>query len=62
MDPDTDPGIHIWVVDPDPPFRNIGSGSISSDPYLEKVDPEPSTYFHIFHSEIHVRQITILFL
>ena len=30
-------------VDPEPPFRNSGSGS--SDPHLEKVDPDldPST-------------------
>ena len=30
----------------DPPFRNSGSGS--SDPHLEKVDPDPSTYFSYF--------------
>ena len=30
----------------DPPFRNSGSGS--SDPHLEKVDPDPSTYFSNF--------------
>ena len=52
----------------DPPFRNSGSGS--SDPHLEKVDPDPVPkwiririrvpIFHIFHKEIHVGQITML--
>ena len=32
----------------DPPFRNSGSGSGSSVPHLEKVDPDPSTYFSYF--------------
>ena len=51
-----------------PPFRNSGSGS--SDPHLEKVDPDPVPkwirirvpIFHIFHKEIHVGQITMLIL
>ena len=50
----------------DPPFRN--SGSRSSDPHLEKVDPDPVPkwirirvpIFHIFHKEIHVGQIKML--
>ena len=29
----------------DPPFRNSGSRTGSSDPHLEKVDPDPRTYF-----------------
>ena len=53
-------------MDPDPPFRNSGSGS--SDPRLEKVDPDPGPKWirirvpiiHIFHEEINVGQITIL--
>ena len=46
------------------------SGSGSSDPHLEKVDPDPVPMwiriwirvpiFHIFHKEIHVGQITML--
>ena len=55
-------------MDPDPPFRNSGSGSGSSDPHLEKVDPDPVPkwirirvpFFHIFHREIHVGQIEML--
>ena len=50
----------------DPTFRN--SGSESSDPHLEKVDPDPVQkwirirvpIFHIFHKEIHVGQIKML--
>ena len=42
MDPDPDPWIHIWekwirILGSN--FRNSGSGS--SDPRLEKVDPDP---------------------
>ena len=54
-------------VDPDPPFRNSGSGFGSSDPQLEKVGPDPVPKWTririrvpIFHKEIHVGQITIL--
>ena len=49
------------------------SGSGSSDPHLEKVNPDPGPkwlriqirvpifhIFHIFHKEIHVGQITML--
>ena len=48
------------------------SGSESSDPHLEKVDPDPVPkwiriririrvpIFHIFHKEIHVGQIKML--
>ena len=54
MDPDPDPGIHIWELcirilsstfgnsgsaSSDPPFHNSGSGS--SDSHLEKVDLDP---------------------
>jgi len=63
---------HLGKVDPDPPFRNSGTRSGSSDPHLEKVDPDPVPkwiririrvpIFHIFHKEIHVRQITMLIL
>ena len=46
-----------------PPFRNSGSGS--SDPHLEKVDPNPVPKWirirvPIFHKEIHVGQIKML--
>ena len=54
----------------DPPFCNSGSGS--SDPHLEKVDPDPVPkqiririrvpIFHIFQKQIHVGQITMLIL
>ena len=42
VDSDPDPEIHIWekwIRILDPPFRDSGSGS--SDPHLEKVDPDP---------------------
>ena len=56
VDPDVNPGIHIW--------KN-GSRSGSSDPHLENVDPDPGPKWirirvPIFHKEIHVGQITIL--
>ena len=51
---DPDPWIHLFViVDPDS-FGKSGSGSGF------KVDPDPSTFFHIFHKEIHVGQIKML--
>ena len=55
MDPDPDPLIQPSVI-------------VDPDPQLEKVDPDPVPkwirirvpIFHIFHKEIHVRQITML--
>ena len=51
-------------------FGKSGSRSGSSDPHLEKVDPDPVPksiririrvpIFHIFHKEIHVGQIKML--
>ena len=71
MDPDPDPGIRIWKKW----IRILGStfgksGSGSSDPHLEKVDPDPVPkrirlrvpISHIFHKEIHIGQITMLIL
>ena len=65
VDPDPDPRIHLSViVDPDPRIHiwkkwirirfQGGSGS------KVDLDPVPSTFFHIFHKEIHVGQIKML--
>ena len=43
----------MGIVDPDPPFRNSGSGS--SDPPLEIVDPAAGNYVSlmIFIHDLH---------
>ena len=59
---------HLGIVDPDP--RIHLSVIVDPDPHLEKVDPGPKwiririrvPIFHIFHKEIHVGQITTLFV
>ena len=58
----------LWVLKNSVSDPSHFDGSGSSDQHWKKLDPDPGPkwiqirvpIFHIFHKEIHVRQITML--